>query len=289
MSTESSLTNNLYVENLPHDITEDTIEQIFAAVGYGVAQCKVLKSPIPGATCVAMVRFKTTEEAKLVRENFDGTMLPGFEKPLQIRYAGSKPDTSGGYGKAEKPAWNGEKGGSQPYAAAKPPPEPSDNVYVRGLPPVADDAFAKELFGQFGTVIQCKVMTRSFNEPRHALIRFASIDEATKIISQLNGGVLEGSNDKLIIEYAARKTGTSDWQGAGSWGKGGGGDGGAGGVDPAMMGMIANLLAADGGAKGGMKGADMKGKGSASKGGKGWADASSGMDEVVNGDRKSVV
>jgi len=246
MSTEGPPTENLYVQNLPHDITEQTIQQIFAAVGYRVAQSKVLKAQTPGATCVAMVRFESKEEAMKVRDNFDGTLLPGFDKPLLIRYAGNKPAaaaqtpvqlTDGNYGRApmENTVVNGGKGGSQPYTKAA--PEPSDNIYIKGLPPVADEAFVRELFGSYGTVTQCKVLRKNAGEPCHALVRFSSIDEATTIKSQLNGGILEGSTDKLSIEFAAKKKGT-DWQGAASWGAEGKGSGswGKGGFDPAMMG-----------------------------------------------------
>lgn len=102
--------DNLHVENLPPDVNDDVITSIFAAVGYTVKQSRILPNTTPGAgTCTAMVRFNSVEEAKLVRENLDGTELPGFDKPLQIRYAGSPRPSDGqgkgGYGKFSAQKW----------------------------------------------------------------------------------------------------------------------------------------------------------------------------------------
>lgn len=104
--------DNLYVQNLPPDITDAVITSIFAAVGYTVVESRVLPVNANGnGMCGAMVRFSSFEEAMLVRQNLDGTDLPGFDMPLQIRYA-DKTDASdakgqgkSGYGKAPKGKW----------------------------------------------------------------------------------------------------------------------------------------------------------------------------------------
>jgi len=106
--------DNLYVQNLPPDISDDVITSIFAAVGYTVVESRILPANAHGnGMCGAMVRFSSLEEAMLVRENLDGTDLPGFDMPLKIRYADKdKPNAydakgqgKGGYGKAPKDNW----------------------------------------------------------------------------------------------------------------------------------------------------------------------------------------
>jgi len=237
--------DNLYFQNLPGDMTSETLSSIFSAIGYTVTQAKVMPPTKPGvSTSAAMVRFASSAEAKFVLDNFNGTSLPGFEKPLSISYAtkpggassypqGSgpaamaaalaammggggygkapveKPDAmaaalatmmgGGGYGKApvEKPAMLG-----MPYAKT----EASNNLYVKGLPGTSDEAFVEQLFNQYGTVQTVKVLKKGEGPTCHALVRFATDEEAATIISTLNGGMLEGFTTALEISYAASKS-----------------------------------------------------------------------------------
>eukprot|EP00930_Biecheleria_cincta_P094513 TRINITY_DN8567_c0_g1_i1.p1 TRINITY_DN8567_c0_g1~~TRINITY_DN8567_c0_g1_i1.p1 ORF type:complete len:490 (+),score=93.10 TRINITY_DN8567_c0_g1_i1:88-1557(+) len=233
--------DNLYMQNLPNDMTEETISQIFSAVGYKVVQAKVMPPKQPGAnTCVATVRFASADDAKFVLENFNGAQLPGFAKPLQISYAnksgaasmyaqGSGPSAfaaalaaaisggnsnagsfnmpgAGGYGKAPvQKAMFGMQGAMQPYASNK-PVGASDNLYIKGLPGNSDESFVKALFEQYGTVRTCKVLKKGEGEPCHALVRFSSVEEAQNIISTLNGGMLEGFTSALEITFAIEKS-----------------------------------------------------------------------------------
>lgn len=236
--------DNLYFSNLPHDMTEETIREIFGAIGKRVVQCKMMPGNKPGATtCAALIRFVTIEDARFILQSFNGCPLPGFERPLSIAYAtraGQRfPEGSGpaalasalantmmsgagamggcGYGKAPvaKPAM---LAGTQPYAK----PEPSDNLYIKGIPGSADEDFVRQLFGQYGTVRTCKVLKKNGDLANcHALVRFGSAEEAANIISSLNGGMLEGFTTALEIAYAQDKS---------SMGWSGGADGGMAGM-----------------------------------------------------------
>jgi len=235
--------DNLYFQNLPGDMTSETLSSIFTAIGYTVTQAKVMPPTKPGvSTSAAMVRFASSDEAKFVLDNFNGTSLPGFEKPLSISYAtkpggaspypqGSGPAAmaaalaammgGGGYGKAPvaKPAMFG-----MPFAKT----EASNNLYVKGLPGTSDEAFVEELFNQYGTVQTVKVLKKGEGPNCHALVRFASDEEATTIISTLNGGMLEGFTTALEISYAQAKSAMAG-PGMGSMMGLMGGDGGSGG------------------------------------------------------------
>lgn len=205
-------------------MTEETLSQIFAAVGYTVVQAKVLPNNAEPGTCVALVRFETTQAAQTVLENFNGVSLPGFEKPLEIRYAGKPPAAAaqpaalpfgalGGYGKSPMAASLGQQVASQPYGSfpsvpgnGVKKPTSSDNLYIKGLPPTSDEAFVSQLFGQYGTVRATKVLRRNPGEACHALVRFSSVEEALVVKSQLDGGVLEGFSTPLEIGFAIEKT-----------------------------------------------------------------------------------
>merc|ERR1712014_571571 len=95
-------------------------------------------------------------------------------------------------------------GSMQSYAPAK--TGDPDNLYVKGLPGSADEAFVEQVFSQYGKVRQCKVMKKSNDQPTcHAMVRFASAEEAAHVIETLNGGMLEGTSTALEITYLVYK------------------------------------------------------------------------------------
>eukprot|EP00928_Gymnodinium_smaydae_P013740 TRINITY_DN1498_c0_g1_i2.p1 TRINITY_DN1498_c0_g1~~TRINITY_DN1498_c0_g1_i2.p1 ORF type:complete len:320 (-),score=100.74 TRINITY_DN1498_c0_g1_i2:182-1141(-) len=162
--------------------------------------------------------------------------------------------------------------------------EPSDNLYVTGLPEGCDEAFITTLFADYGTVRQCKVLAPRPGCSQHALVRFSSVEEATKIKNTVTGGTVDGCTEPLNLTYATKKEkgagkgkdgGFGDMMmGKGMGGKGdspwdmmmammsGMGDGGMGwgGMDGGMGGGM------DGGMGGGMDGGCFGGK----DGGKGF-------------------
>merc|ERR1711877_65888 len=82
-----------------------------------------------------------------------------------------------------------------------------NNLYIKGLPGTADEAFVEQLFNQYGTVQTVKVLKKDDRSPNcHALVRFATAEEAATIISTLNGGMLEGFTTALEISYAQSKS-----------------------------------------------------------------------------------
>jgi len=270
--------DKLCIQNLPPDITVETISQIFAAVGYMVAESQIDRGTGQG-TCEATVRFASLDMAQLVRTNFDGTLLPGFEKPLQIRYAGGSAAAApvqsfpqlpglplGGFNKhaAGKSQSMLALPGATSYGATSPYGKPevpkSDNLYIKGLPPITDEAFVRELFGQYAVVTQCKVMKKNPTEHCHALVRFGSVEDAVMIKSQLNGGVLEGTADKLSIQYATNKKGQETLEAKGASPLGKGGKDPFSGADPGMMKMLNQFMGTEGGKGGSCKG-DGFGKG----------------------------
>jgi len=138
----------------------------------------------------------------------------------------------------------GQQGGMQPYAApvVNKTAAASDNLYIKGLPNTSDEAFVKQLFDQYGTVRTCKVLKKGEGDPRHALVRFGSVEEATNIISTLNGGMLEGFTTPLEIGYAIEKS-LANLRGAEGFASGCmGGMGGGFGGDTSGQSPVDNML-----------------------------------------------
>ncbi|KRT84773.1 RNA binding protein [Oryctes borbonicus] len=79
--------SNLYISNLPKDITEKDLDRIFGEYGE-IIQRNVLKDKITGLPRgVAFVRFSKREEAQAAIANLDGKQLEKSTFPLSVRVA----------------------------------------------------------------------------------------------------------------------------------------------------------------------------------------------------------
>merc|ERR1712083_1236732 len=102
------------------------------------------------------------------------------------------------------PAWKSAmQGDSVPYGQQK--TSDPDNLYIKGLPGTADEAFVEQVFNQYGMVRQCKVLKKGDGPNCHAMVRFASAEDAATVMSTLNGGMLEGFSTPLDISYIQYK------------------------------------------------------------------------------------
>jgi len=119
--------------------------------------------------------------------------------------------------------------------------QPSDNLYITGLPPDVDDQKLRAIFGAYAEITSTKVLNNPTGQGFcAALCRFASVQAATWIVQSLHGNIPEGLSSPIQVKFAN--------PGGGKGGKEGGGKGGAG-----MWG--AGGMGADGGyGKGGMGG-----------------------------------
>ncbi|KAL1501274.1 hypothetical protein ABEB36_006625 [Hypothenemus hampei] len=79
--------SNLYITNLPKDVTEQDVENLFKEYGE-IVQRTVLKDKHTGMPRgVAFVRFSKGEEAQAAIANLDGKMLENAMLPLSVRVA----------------------------------------------------------------------------------------------------------------------------------------------------------------------------------------------------------
>lgn len=211
-----SPSDNLYVSNLPHDITDTVVTALFSPYGV-VTQCKVLPNPKagePGASGmgVALVRFRSVEEATQVLVSLNGVTPEGFGQPVAIKYKIDNSYRGGGaegYGKW--PAVTGTD--MSPYASpaqlaagAMPEPQPHEKLYFKGLKLGLDEmTFTAEL-RKLGTVASVKILAPNGNPGMGAtgtaMATFASEQDATAVRNALHGQTPEFADQRLLVRYA---------------------------------------------------------------------------------------
>lgn len=81
-------------------------------------------------------------------------------------------------------------------------PPASDNVYVTNLPPGFTQQDVETVFGQYGIVSQCRVLSSAPGQRCAALVRFPSVEEALTIVQELDGAVLIGLSDPVQLRFA---------------------------------------------------------------------------------------
>lgn len=83
---------------------------------------------------------------------------------------------------------------------------PSDNLYVRNLPPSFTEGDLRRLFGGFGEIIETRLLNAGTNEMgvrgMGALVRMASVDQAAKAIDSINGRMIAGSSLAIMVRFA---------------------------------------------------------------------------------------
>jgi len=76
-------------------------------------------------------------------------------------------------------------------------PAPSQRVYMTGLPAGMDQAKLLSIFGAYGTIEESALLQNGA-----AIIKFATLDEATWFVNNLNGNMPEGLSIPLNVQFA---------------------------------------------------------------------------------------
>jgi len=110
-----AVSDNLYISDLPPEITDAGVQAIFGAYG-NITSLKVIPPKQPGQKGAALVRFGSVQEASWIVDNLNGNMPEGLNEPIQVKYAnsGGKGGKGGGYGKADGGGWPEQR--PAPYA-----------------------------------------------------------------------------------------------------------------------------------------------------------------------------
>jgi len=217
--------NNLYVCGLPDGLDESVFRSMFEAYGT-ILSCKCMSDKRYG-----FVKFATEGEAQMAIQGLSGFELSGSQ--IQVRVAdndrgqkgkgmgddwggkggwdggdggwgggGQKGGFDGGYG-GYKGAQKGGSSYSSPKGDGKADSAPSDNLYIKGLPLGSTEQTVHQIFGAYGAVTSCKVLSHVDGaSTAAAMVRMGSVDQATWLVQNLNGNIPQGLTDAIQVKFA---------------------------------------------------------------------------------------
>jgi len=156
----------------------------------------------------ALVRFATVEEAIWVVDNLNGNLPDGLLEPILCKFAssgGNRPLGGGKGGQPSPPLANHAITPSMPAMTgvhANGFVDPKTNVWIGDLPPTFTQAQCEQVFGAYGSIVECRVTPALPGRNSSALIRFATPEEAAWIADNLNGNLPEGLDAPVIVKIA---------------------------------------------------------------------------------------
>uniref|UniRef100_A0A7S0NAG1 Polyadenylate-binding protein n=1 Tax=Cryptomonas curvata TaxID=233186 RepID=A0A7S0NAG1_9CRYP len=172
---------NVYVKNVPDDVTDEKFKEAFAKFGE-VTSAVVMRKPDGTSKGFGFVNYKEADQAKAGVDALNGTKAFGGEKDL---YAG----------RAEKESERKDKLRKK-YDSIRMDRLKNNqlvNLYIKNLDDAIDDDKLRTSFEQFGTITSAKVM-RDKDRPEiskgFGFVCFSAPEEATRAVTAMNGQML---------------------------------------------------------------------------------------------------
>mmetsp|Transcript_13464 Transcript_13464/g.21224 ORF Transcript_13464/g.21224 Transcript_13464/m.21224 type:complete len:948 (+) Transcript_13464:94-2937(+) len=219
MSWEDSIPHsNLFIGSLPQDMTEGKLRGICER--HGSVQSCSLRTDAEAGKCFGFVKFNTIAAARRAIKALNDT--DGWSVKCannDVAGAGGKgaPDGKGMFGGKgffgfPFPFGKGGKGGGWVWTNQtendRPEPEPHDNLYIKNLPPGIKEEEVISTFGTEGDVVECRVLNWDGVSECAALVRMATVEQATSAKEKYNGKVHEKCRQTLSVALQ-QKSGSS--------------------------------------------------------------------------------
>merc|ERR1740121_1009394 len=181
----STPSDNLYISNLPSDQVDQTVlNSLFSSLGFNVVRSRLIPDTRGSGLSAAMVQLGSQEEAAVAIEALNGQPLglggggsgaqvASYTPPAAIKNTGAAANGSGNILTVR-------------YAGSG---EPSDNLYIMGLPSgTTDQSTLTTLFSSLGhTVQRCRVIPDTLGRGTCAgMVQVASMEEAAAAIAALD-------------------------------------------------------------------------------------------------------
>lgn len=182
---------NVYVKNFGDEIDDDRLKEMFEKFG-SVLSSKVMGDDSTKSRGFGFVAFENPEDAEKAVKELNESLLPSGKK-LFVGRAQKKAERQAEL-KRRHELMKMER--MQRYQGV--------NLYVKNLDDNIDDDHLRKAFEVYGTITSAKVMSEENGRSRgFGFVCFASPDEATKAVSEMNGKIF--GTKPLYVALAQRK------------------------------------------------------------------------------------
>lgn len=165
VATQRNMTGSLYVGDLPLEVTETNLYEVFSKVGM-VMSIKVCRDITTNKSLgYAYINFQIPQDAERALETMNYTPLNG--KTMRIMWSQRDPAL--------------RKNGQ-------------GNVFIKNLDVNIDNRALYDTFSVFGNILSCKVVTDEANgvSKGYGFVHFESDDAAREAISRVNNMLING-------------------------------------------------------------------------------------------------
>ncbi|KAJ0256345.1 RNA recognition motif domain-containing protein [Hirschfeldia incana] len=178
---------NVYVKNLPKEITDDELKKTFGKYGE-ISSAVVVKDESGNSRCFGFVNFESPEAAAVAVEKMNGISLG--EDVLYV-------------GRAQKKSEREEEL-RRKHEQDRLEKSNGTNLYVKNLDDGVNDEKLKEMFAEYGNVTSSKVMVNPEGVSRgFGFVSYSTPEEASRAMNEMNGKMV--GRKPLYIAIAQRK------------------------------------------------------------------------------------
>uniref|UniRef100_A0A1I7V3P0 Polyadenylate-binding protein n=1 Tax=Caenorhabditis tropicalis TaxID=1561998 RepID=A0A1I7V3P0_9PELO len=174
---------NIFIKNLDRVIDNKSIYDTFSLFG-NILSCKVATDDDGNSRGYGFVHFETEASAQTAIEKVNGMLLS--DKKVYV-------------GKFQPRAQRMKELGESGLKYT--------NVFVKNFGEHLDEAKLNEMFSKFGEITSAVVMTDNSGKPKgFGFVAFNDPDAASKAVDTLNESILEGTDLKLSVCRAQKKS-----------------------------------------------------------------------------------
>ncbi|CAI5454676.1 unnamed protein product [Caenorhabditis angaria] len=174
---------NIFIKNLDKDIDNKSIYDTFSLFG-NIASCKVAVDEEGISRGYGFVHFENESSALNAIEKVNGMLLSG--KKVYVGKFQSRGQRLREFGDT------GRK---------------FTNVFVKNFGDNLDDEKLVKLFEKFGTISSATVMKDAAGKPKgFGFVAYAEAEDAAKAVEEMNDQILEGTELKLLVCRAQKKS-----------------------------------------------------------------------------------
>ncbi|XP_058456464.1 polyadenylate-binding protein 1-A-like [Malaya genurostris] len=180
----AALLCNVYVKNFGNELNNDTLKEMFSKYG-SITKHRVVTNK--NGKSHGFVVFTNPASAEKAIQELNGKKLKNgmflqVESTLKTAPTGM--------------------GSEMRVAQINSYDDPGVNLYVSNLDKSINIDDLRNKFAAFGTIKSLKIMYKAGHSEGYGFVRYVSVEEAIKAISEMNGQKFEGSNKSLHVSLA---------------------------------------------------------------------------------------